>query len=120
MINGIKPLPPKEDFDIAVDNLLKNITLKYNEWMPDSYRECEPTLVNGRKFDKVLHVWSNGSVSVHSFIARKYCNHKSEDLVPGDVMKPAGMNAAAAHSRGNIFAKDYTTFAKWFGVKYLI
>ena len=74
----------------------------------------------GRKFDKVLHVWSNGSVSVHSFIARKYCNHKSEDLVPGDVMKPAGMNAAAAHSRGNIFAKDYTTFAKWFGVKYLI
>ena len=40
MINGIKPLPLKSDFDEAVDNLLNNIVKKYNEFIPDSYREC--------------------------------------------------------------------------------
>ena len=54
MINGIKPLPLKSDFDKAVDNLLNNIVIKYNEFIPDSYRECKPILVKGRKFIKVI------------------------------------------------------------------
>ena len=113
MINGIKPLPPKEDFDIAVDNLLKNITLKYNEWMPDSYRECEPTLVNGRKFVKVIE-----DNSVWGFIAKKDGEHKGLPMKVGDVFKPAGWAAAAKYTRGNIFDTNTDWFA-WTGPNYL-
>ena len=98
MINGIKPLPPKEDFDIAVDNLLKNIVIKFNEWMPDSYRECNPILVEGRKFVKVIE-----DNSVWGFIAKKDGVLKGVPYFVGDVFKPASWSAPAKHVRGSIF-----------------
>ena len=113
MINGIKPLPLKEDFDVAVDNLLENITLKYNEFIPDSYRECKPTLVNGRKFIKVIE--DNG---VWGFIAKKDGEHKGLPMKAGDVFKPAGWASAAKHTRGNIFDNNTDWFA-WTGPNYL-
>ena len=113
MINGIKPLPPKEDFDIAVDNLLKNIVIKFNEWMPDSYRECKPILVNGRKFIKVIE-----DNSVWGFIAKKDGEHKGLTMKAGDVFKPAGWAAAAKYTRGNIFDNNTDWFA-WTGPNYL-
>ena len=59
MINGIKPLPPKEDFDVAVDKLLENIHLDYVNWCggKNSAYTIEPekiTLNPGRKFIKVI------------------------------------------------------------------
>ena len=113
MINGIKPLPLKEDFDVAVDNLLENITLKYNEFIPDSYRECKPTLVNGRKFIKVIE-----DRSVWGFIAKKDGVHKGLPMKAGDVFKPAGWASAAKHVRGSIFDKNTDWFA-WTGPNYL-
>ncbi len=113
MINGIKPLPLKEDFDVAVDNLLENITLKYNEFIPDSYRECKPTLVNGRKFIKVIE--DNG---VWGFIAKKDGEHKGLPMKAGDVFKPAGWASAAKYVRGSIFDKNTDWFA-WTGPNYL-
>jgi len=113
MINGIKPLPLKEDFDVAVDNLLENITLKYNEFIPDSYRECKPTLVNGRKFIKVIE-----DNSVWGFIAKKDGEHKGLPMKAGDVFKPAGWASAAKYVRGSIFDKNTDWFA-WTGPNYL-
>ena len=113
MINGIKPLPPKEDFDIAVDNLLKNIVIKFNEWMPDSYRECKPILVSGRKFIKVIE-----DNSVWGFVAKKDGVHKGLPMKTGDVFKAASWASAAKHVRGNIFDNNTDWFA-WTGPNYL-
>jgi len=113
MINGIKPLPPKEDFDKAVDNLLNNITIKYNNWMPDSYKEYKPTLVNGRKFVKVIE-----DNSVWGFIAKKDGEHKGLLMKAGDVFKPASWSAAAKYTRGNIFDTNTDWFA-WTGPNYM-
>ena len=113
MINGIKPLPLKSDFDEAVDNLLNNIVKKYNEWMPDSYREYKPILVNGRKFIKVIE-----DNSVWGFIAKKDGEHKGLLMKAGDVFKPASWAAAAKYTRGNIFDTNTDWFA-WTGPNYL-
>ena len=113
MINGIKPLPLKSDFDEAVDNLLNNIIIKYNNWMPDSYRECKPILVSGRKFIKVIE-----DNSVWGFIAKKDGEHKGLPMKVGDVFKPAGWASAAKYTRGNIFDTNTDWFA-WTGPNYL-
>ena len=113
MINGIKPLPLKSDFDEAVDNLLNNIVKKYNEFIPDSYRVCKPILVNGRKFIKVIE-----DNSVWGFIAKKDGEHKGLPMKVGDVFKPAGWAAAAKYTRGNIFDNNTDWFA-WTGPNYL-
>ena len=61
MINGIKPLPPKEDFEVAVDKLLENIHLDYVKWSNGNpIREDEISLKPVRKFIKVIRdnsVW---------------------------------------------------------------
>ena len=114
MINGIKPLPLKSDFDKAVDNLLSNIVIKYNEFIPDSYRECKPILVKGRKFIKVIE-----DNSVWGFIAKKDGEHKGLSMKVGDVFKPAGWRAPAKHVRGTIFT-DSTDWYEWTGPNYLI
>ena len=113
MINGIKPLPLKSDFDEAVDNLLNNIVKKYNEFIPDSYRECKPILTNGRKFIKVIE-----DNSVWGFIAKKDGEHKGLSMKVGDVFKPAGWASAAKYTRGNIFDNNTDWFA-WTGPNYL-
>ena len=113
MINGIKPLPLKSDFDEAVDNLLNNIVKKYNEFIPDSYRECKPILTNGRKFIKVIE-----DNSVWGFIAKKDGEHKGLSMKAGDVFKPAGWASAAKYTRGNIFDNNTDWFA-WTGPNYL-
>ena len=103
----------KETYDLAVDNLLENIVIKYNKWMPDSYRECKPILVNGRKFIKVIE-----DNSVWGFIAKKDGEHKGLPMKVGDVFKPAGWASAAKYTRGNIFDNNTDWFA-WTGPNYL-
>ena len=104
----------KETYDFAVDNLLKNIVVKYNKWMPDSYRECNPILVEGRKFDKVIE-----DNSVWGFIAKKDGVLKGIPYFVGDVFKPASWSAPAKHVRGSIFDNS-TEWFDWTGPNYLI
>ena len=103
----------KETYDLAVDNLLENIVVKYNKWMPDSYRECNPILVEGRKFVKVIE-----DNSVWGFIAKKDGEHKGLSMKAGDVFKPAGWASAAKHVRGSIFDTN-TDWFRWTGPNYL-
>ena len=104
----------KETYDFAVDNLLKNIVVKYNKWMPDSYRECNPILVEGRKFVKVIE-----DNSVWGFIAKKDGVLKGIPYFVGDVFKPASWSAPAKHVRGSIFDNS-TEWFDWTGPNYLI
>ena len=104
----------KETYDLAVDNLLENIVIKYNKWMPDSYRKCNPILVEGRKFVKVIE-----DNSVWGFIAKKDCVLKGIPYFVGDVFKPASWSAPAKHVRGSIFDNS-TEWFDWTGPNYLI
>ena len=104
----------KETYDLAVDNLLEKIVIKYNKWMPDSYRECNPILVEGRKFVKV-----NEDNSVWGFIAKKDGVLKGVPYFVGDVFKPASWSAPAKHVRGSIFDNS-TEWFDWTGPNYLI
>ena len=104
----------KETYDLAVDNLLENIVTKYNKWMPDSYRECNPILVEGRKFVKVIE-----DKSVWGFIAKKDGVLKGIPYFVGDVFKPASWSAPAKHVRGSIFDNS-TEWFDWTGPNYLI
>ncbi len=118
MINGIKPLPPKEDFDVAVDKLLENIHLDYVNWCggKNSVYTIEPekiTLNSGRKFIKVIR-----GTSVWGFIAKKDGTHKGLPMKSGDVFKPAGWASAAKYTRGNIFDMNQDYF-RWTGPNYL-
>ena len=107
MINGIKPLPPKEDFEVAVDKLLENIHLDYVKWSNGNpIREDEISLKPGRKFIKVIR-----DNSVWGFIAKKDGEHKGLPMKVGDVFKPAGWASAAKYTRGNIFDINTDWFA---------
>ena len=115
MINGIKPLPPKEDFEVAVDKLLENIHLDYVKWSNGNpIREDEISLKPGRKFIKVIR-----DNSVWGFIAKKDGEHKGLPMKAGDVLKAASWNAAAKHTRGNIFDVNQDYF-EWTGPNYLV
>ena len=114
MINGIKPLPPKEDFEVAVDKLLENIHLDYVKWSNGNpIREDELSLKPGRKFIKIIR-----DNSVWGFIAKKDGEHKGLPMKSGDVFKPAGWASAAKHTRGNIF-DDNQDYFQWTGPNYL-
>ena len=114
MINGIKPLPPKEDFDIAVDNLLKNIHLDFVKWSNGRNMEEDKLSVKpGRKFIKIIR-----DNSVWGFVAKKDGVHKGLPMKSGDVLKAAGWSAPAKHTRGNIFNKNQDYF-QWTGPNYL-
>ena len=114
MINGIKPLPPKEDFDIAVDNLLKNIHLDFVKWSNGrNMGEDKLSVKPGRKFIKIIR-----DNSVWGFVAKKDGVHKGLPMKSGDVLKAAGWSAPAKHTRGNIFNKNQDYF-QWTGPNYL-
>ena len=78
----------KETYDLAVDNLLENIIIKYNKWMPDSYRECNPILVEGRKFVKVIE---DKKTKVHFKIKFEFKNLDTSTIFsffPSLILKP--------------------------------
>ena len=98
MINGIKPLPPKEDFEVAVDKLLENIHLDYVNWCggKNSAYTIEPekiTLNPCRKYIKVKYFTTNNgkedSGRIHCFV----------DSTNGDIYKAATWRAP--YTKGN-------------------
>ena len=114
MINGIKPLPPKEDFEVAVDKLLENIHLDYVKWSNGNpIREDEISLKPGRKFIKVIR-----DNSVWGFIANDDGVLKGVPYKKGDVFKAAGWASPAKWQSGSIFDKGTNWFA-WTGPRYL-
>ena len=116
-INGITPNPVKDDFDGALDNLLENIRKDYFKWSngkgSDAWTHDELSLKPGRKFVKVIR-----GTSVWGFVAKKDGVHKGLPMKAGDVLKAASWNAAAKHTRGNIF-DDNQNYFQWTGPNYL-
>ena len=117
-INGIAPNPVKDDFDGALDNLLENIRKDYFKWSngkgSDSWNNNHLSLKPGRKFIKVI-----SGTSVWGFVAKKDGTHKGLPMKAGDVLKAASWNAAAKHTRGNIFDVNQDYF-EWTGPNYLV
>lgn len=78
-----------------------------------SFKEYTPlTVSKGRKYIKLMDentIW--GFVSMYEGI------NKGTTVKKGDLLKPAGLNSPAAHSRGNIF--DGTDMWTFYGPKYL-
>ena len=129
MINGIKPVvsnttpTPKEpttnglSFDDAMDNLLEKIQEDYAKRYGPNHkpsRILELSLKPGRKFIKVIE----GS-SVWGFIAKVDGTHKGLPMIKGDILKAAGWNAPAKHSRGSIFDSEFHKSFSWTGPNYL-
>jgi hypothetical protein len=113
MINGIKPLPPKQDFDNAVDKLVLGIKENYLRWCNGrKISEDEMIIKPGRKFVKIIR----GS-SVWGFVSKVDGFHKGLPLKVGDVMMAAGWSAPAKHTRGNIF-DDNQNYFQWTGPNY--
>ena len=134
MINGIKPIiskPVKEksyvdsllttgfsetnglSFDEAMDNLLVKIQESYDTWggLP---KTLDLKLKKGRKFIKVVEdnrVWG--------FISLVDGEHKGAPIKVGDIMKAESWRAAAKHSRGSIFDKEFHKSFSWTGPNYL-
>ena len=115
-INGITPKVVKNDFDSALDNLLENIRKDYFKWSggkaSDSWNNDHLSLKPGRKFVKVI-----SGTSVWGFVAKKGGVHKGLPMKTGDVFKAASWNAAAKHTRGNIF-DDNQDYFEWTGPNY--
>ena len=112
-INGITPKVVKNDFDSALDNLLENIRKDYEKWTNGNMRtHDELSLKQGRKFIKVI-----SCTSVWGFVAKKGGVHKGLPMKTGDVFKAASWNAAAKHTRGNIF-DDNQDYFEWTGPNY--
>ena len=112
-INGITPKVVKNDFDSALDNLLENIRKDYEKWTNGNMRtHDELSLKPGRKFIKVIR-----GTSVWGFVAKKGGVHKGLPMKTGDVFKAASWNAAAKHTRGNIF-DDNQDYFRWTGPNY--
>ena len=125
MINGIKPMlspqspTPKEpttnglSFDEAMDSLLEKIQENYDS--RTGFRgTLELSLKPGRKFVKVIE----GS-SVWGFVSLVNGTHKDSPIFVGDIMKAAGWNAPAKHSRGSIFDAEMHKSFSWTGPNYL-
>ena len=125
MINGIKPILNKStptekkpstnglSFDEAMDNLLVKIQEDYDT---RSYggKKMNLSLQKGRKFIKVVH-----DNSVWGFISLVDGVHKGAPIKIGDIMKAESWRAAAKHSRGNIFDKEFHKSFSWTGPNYL-
>ena len=117
MINGIKPLPSKTDFDSALDRLVENIHKNYAGWSSRlEYKKgietVDITIKTGRKFIKIIR-----DNSVWGFVAIDDGMHKGVPIVRGDVLKAAGWRAPARHTRGNIF-DDNQDYFHWTGPNY--
>ena len=127
MINGIKPIVGNTtktekttkknglSFNDALDNLLLQIQVDYDNWGGNrSGKTLDLKIKTGRKFVKVIEgnrVWG--------FISRVDGVHKGAPIKVGDIMKAAGWAAAAKHSRGSIFDKDFHKSFSWTGPNYL-
>ena len=134
MINGIKPIISKPvkpftekelyddkvvsgtnglTFNEAMDNLLVKIQESYDTWggLP---KTLDLKLKKGRKFIKVVEdnrVWG--------FISLVDGEHKGAPIKVGDIMKAESWRAAAKHSRGSIFDKEFHKSFSWTGPNYL-
>ena len=117
MINGIKPQPTTTDFDSAINNLLENIQADYDNWCDGtkygSMEDAKLSIKVGRKFVKIIR-----DNSVWGFVAKADGTHKGVPMKMGDVLKAAGWNAPAKHTRGNIF-NDNQDYFRWTGPDYL-
>ena len=128
MINGIKPeiSKPKPkvaktstnglSFDEAMINLLVKIQDDYTKWGSRTGidKVLELKLNKGRKFIKVIEgnrVWG--------FVAKVDGTHKGLPMKKGDIMKAAGWNGVAKHSRGSIFDSEMHKSFSWTGPNYL-
>ena len=126
MINGIKPvvgnttktLKTKDknglSFDDAMDRLLLQIQVDYDNWSRFNSRTLDLKLKPGRKFVKVV----NGT-SVWGFVAKVDGVHKGLPMLKGDILKAAGWRAPAKHSRGSIFDSEMHKSFSWTGPNYL-
>ena len=117
MINGIKPLPSKTDFDSALDGLVEDIHMDYARWSsrteyPNVTRKVDITIRPGRKFIKIIR-----QNSVWGFVAKDDGMHKGVPMKVGDVLKAAGWASPAKHTRGNIFDGKQDYFS-WTGPDY--
>ena len=117
MINGIKPLPSKTDFDSALDGLVEDIHKDYQGWSSrieysSGVEKVDITIKTGRKFIKIIR-----DNSVWGFVAKTDGTHKGVPMKMGDVLKAASYNAAAKHTRGNIF-DDKQDYFRWTGPDY--
>ena len=133
MINGIKPViskpkpklkvdvkpefdKPKTNglsFDEAMDSLLLNIQVAYDNWI-DNGKTLDLSLKPGRKFIKVVE-----GTRVWGFVAKVDGTHKGVPMLKGDILKAATWRAPAKHSRGSIFDKEMHKSFSWTGPNYL-
>ena len=111
MINGIKPRVTS-DFDAAINRLVMAIHEDYESGEFDLKRAII-TIKPGRKFIKIIR-----DSSVWGFVAKADGVHKGVPMKMGDVLKAAGWNAPAKHTRGNIF-DDNQDYFRWTGPNYL-
>tara|TARA_R100001443_G_C3210889_1_gene143358 strand:+ start:61 stop:447 length:387 start_codon:yes stop_codon:yes gene_type:complete len=128
MINGIKPNIKSSTlnevdktklgitYNEALDRLLVAIQEDYDKWGSKSgiSKTLDLKVKNGRKFTKIIEgnrVWG--------FISRVDGVHKGAPIKVGDIMKAAGWAAAAKHSRGSIFDKEFHKSFSWTGPNYL-
>ena len=117
MINGIKPNPMVGDFDKAMDRLVENIHKNYAGWSgrveyTSGTEKVNITIRPGRKFIKIIR-----QNSVWGFVAKAHGTHMGVPMMAGDVLKAASWNAAAKHTRGNIFDNKQDYFS-WTGPDY--
>jgi hypothetical protein len=78
------------------------------------YKPYEPlTVKKGRKYIKLID-----GTSVWGFVSMWEGINNGTPVKKGDLLKPAGYNAVAAHSRGNIF--DGTANWSYYGPNYLV
>ena len=113
MINGIQPEPSTTDFDAAMNRLLDKIQENFDTRSFGGNR-MNLSLKKGRKFMKVIH-----DNSVWGFISLVDGVHKGAPIKIGDIMKAESWRAAAKHSRGNIFDKEFHKSFSWTGPNYL-
>ena len=129
-INGVTPKSTKEkpviktyeskydsnnierNMDIALERLRENIISKYKKWGGFNPDKFDISFKYGRKFIKVLE-----GTRVWGFVAIDSDSHKNILYNRGDTFKAASWNAAAKHTRGNIF-DDNQDYFEWTGPNY--
>jgi hypothetical protein len=99
---------------LSQNHYVRNFVNEVNEAIETHYKTNFPSLEIkrievsvGKKYIKLIH---NGSV--WGFISRYDGMLKGFPVKKGDLLKAAGWNAPAAHSRGNIIegTASYTTY----------
>lgn len=93
VFQNTKPVNTIEEFDAQLENQIR----EYYETNFHRLTLPEVKITAGKKFYKIVV-----GTSVWGFIARIPFVHKGVQLKKGDLMKPAGWNAAAKHPRGNV------------------